>query len=105
MIDDLTDARWDYRIFKQDFTIGSDSFSGFFIVEASYDKDVLTGVSPVDSPCAPYGMDLETLREEFRLMSLAFQSPVLTTKDLPENSHFIQRADGSDVEGEDDEST
>jgi hypothetical protein len=37
---------------------------------------------------------MESLQEEFKTMALAFNQPTLSIKDLPENSIFIQRADG-----------
>ena len=95
MIEDLENITWDYRVFKQDLPVGKDGYTVFFIVEASYDANGnLTGVTPLTDPCVPFGVDMESLQEEFKTMALAFNQPTLSIKDLPENSIFIQRADG-----------
>jgi hypothetical protein len=103
MSESLNTVTWDYRIFKQEFQIGNDTFSAVFVVEASYNSEgKLIGVTSLDSPVAPYSMDLDGLREEFNLMAKAFKFPILTAKDLPITNTFMAEADGTeDLEEED----
>ena len=94
MSEDLTDITWDYRVFKQDIPIGKEVTTLFFIVEASYNGEgTLTGITSITDPCVPIGIDMETLQEEFKAMTLAFYQPVLTIEDVPKNTRFINRMD------------